>query len=236
MKKQIIIIVLIIFFIPSIGLSQNKRKKKKKISSIEQTRITSIKQINNLHNGVLLVRLKTKKMSISALKEIGKNELAHKVEIKQSNLNKEIISAFRDNFDFCPVFFFYSDYSQNIRDKQFDKVVFLNDNLLSDNISTFDNRNFFTAEFGIIEQDTSKYYESYYYEKENSNYERHSKYYGGTNMGFGALIIKSNQFIQLRRPFPYYVRTFDSFPIKRKKSKVVRKMNQRLHKFYNLNH
>jgi hypothetical protein len=52
-------------------------------------------------------------------------------------------------------------------------------------------------------------------------------------MGFGALVIKSDQFIQLKKPFPYYVRTFDSLPIKRSPKTVVKKMNKKLHRFYN---
>ena len=57
-----------------------------------------------------------------------------------------------------------------------------------------------------------------------------------TSLGFEALIIKDKNFIQLKKPFPYYVRTFSSLfrPIKRTKSETVRKMNNDLISYYKL--
>ena len=69
--------------------------------------------------------------------------------------------------------------------------------------------------------------------KSKNGLERRTRYNNsGTNMGFGALVIKNDQFIQLTRPFPYYVRTFDSFPFKRKPEEVIKKLNRKLHLFY----
>jgi hypothetical protein len=51
-------------------------------------------------------------------------------------------------------------------------------------------------------------------------------------MGFDALIISSDKFIQLRRPFPYYVRTRDAMPKSKVIFKTVAKMNKKLHRFY----
>ncbi len=63
--------------------------------------------------------------------------------------------------------------------------------------------------------------------------ERKESYTGGTNFGFGALLIRDKNFVQLTCPFPYYVRTFDSLGfLERKKEKTVRKMNDQLHRFY----
>ena len=49
--------------------------------------------------------------------------------------------------------------------------------------------------------------------------------------GFTGLVIKDSNFIQLPRPFPFYVRDFQSLPNRKKPSKVVKKMNARLYKW-----
>jgi len=133
---------------------------------------------------------------------------------------------------FVPLTFFYSDYSQEVLDKQFDKVEFLNANLQYDSTIIFNNTPFLTAEFGIIEQDTAKYFDGYYIVEGKDGLEKLTKYSGGTDMTFGALIIKNELFFQLRKPFPYYSRTLSSIPFKRKPKNVIAKMNRQLHNFY----
>ncbi len=192
-------------------------------------------EIKILKEGVLLVRLRTKENSILALKRIGRDKLANKIEEKQINYNKKIVSAFRTNFTFCPTYFFYSNYSDSIISKQIKGVIFLNDSLQADSTIKLTTTNFLTAEFGIIEQDTAKYLDSYYSYSGDSGLERRSSYYGEPDMGFGVLKIMSDQFVQLKNPFPYYVRTFDSLPIKRKFSKTVLKMNKLLFNYYTMN-
>ncbi len=207
-----------------------------KIRFRKRMRFITNDQINQLKDGALLVRLQSKKKSITALRKIGKDHLADKIETKQRNYNVKIVSAFKTNFNFCPTYFFFSDFSQNIRDRQFDKVIFLSDSLFADSTTKFNQSNFLIAEFGTIEQDTAKYFSHNSYEPAGSwSLKPTSNYYGGPRMGYGALIIKSNQLIQLRRPFPYYVRTFDSLPIRRSPNKTVKKMNKKLYKFYKKN-
>lgn len=66
---------------------------------------------------------------------------------------------------------------------------------------------------------------------------RQTTYYNSSSeASFGALVIKSSDFVQMRSPFPYYVKTFDSFPIKRKPKKVVKIMNENLHYYYSMNY
>jgi hypothetical protein len=56
-------------------------------------------------------------------------------------------------------------------------------------------------------------------------------YYGSSDMGFEALIVKNDQFMQLKSPFPYYVRTFNSLPVRKSNNKTVKKMNDKLFHF-----
>ena len=218
MKIQLFLIGVLVFLVSSIGFAQKRTDINKQLAR---------EQINQLHNGVLLVRLQTKKKSIEALKKRGQLKLAGEIKAKQESLNKEIVSAFQRNFDFCPTYFFYSNYSQEIIDKSFEEIQFLDKNLLPDTKIKFDNKSFLTAEFGTIEQDTTNRVPV------NNGAEKQEQKYSGSNMGFGALIIKSEQFNQLKKPFPFYVRTYDSLPIKRKPRVVVRKMNEKLHEFLN---
>lgn len=230
MNMQKIIVGFLILLTSTAGLAQDPTEMKKKVSFRKQSKMLIKQQINQLHDGALLVRLKTRKNSIAALRKIGKDKLADKIEKRQAAINKDIVSAFQDNFDFCPTYFFFSDFSKDVRERLFDNVEFLNDSLLPDTTIMFNSMSFLTAEFGTIEQDTEKYFDGYYYAPGENGLERQTRYYGGPNMGSGALVIKSDQFIQLRKPFPYYVRTFDSLPIKRKPKNVVRIMNKKLHK------
>lgn len=188
----------------SVDTKQTNVTKEQNNPSHIRTPVQAGEQINQLKNGALLVRLQTKNKSISALRKNGNDKLADKIETEQKSRNMEIVSAFKAGFNFCPVYFFFSDDSQNIRERQFDKVVFLSKSLLPDTTIKFTKDHFLTAEFGTTDGDTS----------------------------FGALIIKSDQLIQLKRPFPYYVRTFGSLPIKRSAYKTVKKMNKKLHQFY----
>ena len=225
--NRLLSILLLVVMAQTVVRAQEK-KDAKRPSQRNQNKMRMKEQIKKLKEGVLLVRLQTKENSIIALRKIGRDDLANKTVTKQIDYNLEIISAFRKNFTFCPTYFFFSNYSDSILSKQINGIIFLNDSLKPDPIIKLNNNNFLTAEFGIIEQDTAKYFESYYYYSSGNGLERRSSYYGGPDMRFGVLKIMSEQLIQLKRPFPYYVRTYT----KRKLSKVVSLMNRKLISYY----
>lgn len=228
-----IIIGLLLLFISSAGFSQETHTKKKKIRYRKQLNAITKVQINELKDGALLVRLKTKKNSIAALQKIGKNEAAEKLELKQAAYNLNIVTSFKKYFTFCPTYFFYSDYSTNIKEREFDKVLFLNEKLQADSSIKFVYKTFLTADFGTIEQDTVKYFANYSMEQDkNLGTQKVKTYNGGPDFGFDALIIRNDKFIQLRDPFPYFERTRDPMPNKRKLEKVIKKINKRFFKFY----
>ncbi len=214
----------------SVVFAQEKQpKERKQIEQLMQEKIRVLK------NGALLVRLHTRENSIEALKNAGNPEQAQKVAEKQMAENKEIIQAFRSEFKFCPVYFFPSKYSENVASGKMDEVVFYNDNLAEDPGIKFVQSDFLTAEFGTLDPDTASYYDGEYYDRSGKSLEEKDAQYGGSNMGIEALKIMSRQFIQLRAPFPYYIRTYDSLPIERKFSKTVSKMNKELNEYYSQN-
>ncbi|MEP7168672.1 MAG: hypothetical protein ABI855_04825 [Bacteroidota bacterium] len=233
MIRSLAVFLVLIFAQPVVNAQEKSQSKK--VSQRKQTRIMMKGQITQLKDGALLVRLQTKENSIIALSQIGKYDLSDKIKNRQLNYNKEIISAFKNNFTFCPVYFFFSSYSDSILSGHVKGIIFLNDSLLPDTGIKMKSGKFLTAEFGIIEQDTTKYFSNYYFCEGENGLETKSLYYGGPDLRFGVLKIMSDQLVQLKEPFPYYVRTFNSLPVKRKLSKAVLRMNKKLLSYYEKN-
>ncbi|MBL0072326.1 MAG: hypothetical protein IPP34_11195 [Bacteroidetes bacterium] len=228
-----ILLLLILLFTTSTAYAQGVQTKGRKVSSRNQRIILAKDQIKQLKEGALFFRLKTRKNSIAAVRKMGKEKLADKLEKRQSDYNLSIISAFNTKFKFCPTYFFFSNDSTEIKENDFDKVIFLNNRLLEDSTIKFTEQYFLIADFATIEQDTAKYFSYYSFEpRAIGGVMRISNYHGGPNMGLGALIVRSKNFIQLKRPFPYYVRNFDSQPKERSHEKAVRRLNKKLYKFY----
>lgn len=223
MKKLIILLVML----PLLSFAQ----KEKKVRPRQQAKIKATANIQQLKKSVLLVRLSEKKNTINAMKKVGKDKLAAKTKHKQREKNKKIIAAFLSNFDFCPVYFFFSDDSKYIRNKQLDSVIFLNENLEHDTSIKVNTRTFFTAELGVTEPDTTNYSSETYFDKGKKS----TTYYGAGEISLSALIIKDDQIYQLGKPFPYYVREYAGLPFQARIAKMVRKMNQKLISFYKKN-
>ncbi len=222
-----------LFFLSLTGISQVPITNKKKETYREQINTATTEQINQLKDGVLLVSLKTRNNSINALRKYGKNKQADELEKRQAEHNLTIISAFKTNFNFCPTYFFYSDNSIHVKENQLDKVIFLNENMNPDTTIQINNKKFLVAEFGTVVQDTAKYFSHYTYEPDgNLSVKRVSHYYGGPSLGYNALIISSEKLNQLRRPFPYYVKTYSEMPKKEVVFDSVSTMNRKLNKFY----
>jgi hypothetical protein len=229
MKNILLILTLVIAFQ---GYTQIAPPEKKNMSYRRYFRKMSKYQILSLKEGTLLVRLHTKASTIAALRKNGNDKEADNLELKQVVMNQSIVNAFREKFSFCPVYFFYSYDSPFVNEKQFDKITFLNDHLKTDTTIKFAGKYYLTAEFGTIDQDTTARFDSYYYDRGENGLEKRTLYYGGSNMGFGALIIKSDIFVQLHKPFPYYVRTFETVPFVVNTNHIVAKMNKKLNKYY----
>ena len=232
-SRKRVLPLLLICLLPAISLAQLVSATAPEPSTSLKKSDLAHRQIVDLHDGALLVRLLTKRKSIEGLRERGLEKQAAKVEAEQIKTNQMIVAAFVDAFDFCPIFFVYTDQTDLIKQGKMDQVVFLGHDLQPDSSIRFRGDRFFTAEFGIILPDTSKSVDSYRKTDEVTGTTTTHHYAQGGSMGFGALLIKSDIFVQLRRPFPYYTRTFASLLISRSHKKVVKKMNRHLHKFYN---
>jgi len=186
-----------------------------------------------MKDGALLVRLQTRSQSIETLKDRGMEDKAKQLEERQRNQNLEYVEAFISEFDFAPVYFFRSEDSKLVKEGRLDEVVFLDGEMNADSSIKVMKKIIYTAEFGTVDPDDSKRREDYRLEKDSSGVKQKPTYYGSADMGFEALVIMNDQFVQLRRPFPYYVRTFGKKGIiNRSPKKTVRKMNEKLFQFY----
>ena len=139
--------VLILFSSTISCICQTLNRKEQRIYN----RYISYKQIDSLKNGgVILHKLQTSTNKIAALKKINKERLANEAYINQSDINKTIMDDYKANFNFCPVYFFYSDSITNIINGK------INGNLLDQNLRVDTNlkptiERFYIAQFSNLE-------------------------------------------------------------------------------------
>ena len=175
------------------------------------------------NDGALLVRLSTKESQIAALRQKGKDKVADELAARQATINRNIINGFKENYTIGPVYFFFTEQTQAIRNKDFASVTFLDANLKPDTSIKFSGEKFLTAEFASIDQNeikpTSKYDKAH-----------GTQYHNGSVTTFEALILKDDQVVQLTDPYLVYVKTYESMFLRRTADNVIRKFNDKLKK------
>lgn len=89
-----------------------------------QNEITPKEQLIMLkEKGVLLVRLHSSRNKINALREKGYEEDATSTEAEQRRVNREIVYAFIEKYDFSEVYFFYDYNSTEILNGNFKEFL-----------------------------------------------------------------------------------------------------------------
>lgn len=191
-----------------IGLSYriNKRNPPGESERSRRKRVAK-RQIKELRDGALLVRLKTAKPTINAMRSKGFNRWAERTEKDQRIENLSIVNAFRNAYNFSELKFFYSHDSRKVRNGEFEGI-FLNDSLEVDsNILLRNPENVFTCELTNIEQDTAQYFSHYeLVQTGNFAFVQVPRFYGAGGNTFYSFVVKDQDFNQLSRPFPYYSR------------------------------
>ena len=122
--KIISIITLLLILLSAISFAQKSKDK-------------SRANIIMLKSGALFVRLKTSELKINALKSKGMLKEAEEIRVAQENTNKSIVAAFKANFTFCPVYFFYSNYSTQVKEGKY-KGLIMDVNMQTDSSFTSD--------------------------------------------------------------------------------------------------
>lgn len=80
--------------------------------------------IEAMKGGVLLVRLQNYNKKVEAMQSRGMQEKADEVLREQKEKHQEIMQAFKTSFQFCKVYFFYSDNTTQVKDGKFDGILF----------------------------------------------------------------------------------------------------------------
>ncbi len=226
----------------------------KTLTQRKKSKLSAKEQIGILKNGALLVRLKTRQQNIEALRRTGSDALAAKIEKRQARTNLKIVSVFIRFFDFCPMYFFHSNYTEQVKEGKLDEVVFLNivtrDSFLSpsspdktkkirDYILLPDSSikpassDFLIAEFGQVEPDTFGFPDQYTVDFDTDGHRKsYTTYYVGRAYAFYGLLIRDDQFIQLGHPFPFNVKPWDILNERASIKVAVRTMNRNLAWFY----
>lgn len=191
--------------------------------------VIAFQQIKDLRNNAILVRLKTSENQINALKEMGRYADAEALQKKQFARNLEIINAFKKNFNFCPVYFFYSSSSFYIKHNQYSGRL-LNDSLVADTSIKFNYTKAYIAEFDFIEPDTIYSGQT---SDDQKNYLSDSSLTLSNTHLTEALVIRNSYFTQLKKPFPYYVK-MEEWMTRKSYAMAVGIFNEQLHRFLKL--
>jgi len=183
--------------------------------------------ITNLKEGVLLIRLSSERRKLEELdRRIANDKLDAKSRERLKRLKKEVIedrdktnqefvTAFSNEYDFSELFFFYDTASVSLK-RGVQEGIFLDKDMnLAPSIS-LEGRPFLVLRSGSLKENTS---------------------------GLEALVIMDQEFEDLARPFPYYVRMRGIGHLlakllnpgkvsRRSGQKLAEKLNERLWEFH----
>jgi hypothetical protein len=191
----------------------------------------AIQQVKHLGSGVLLVRLHRRNTVIAPLQAKGLDAEAQRIETEQRELNESIINAFKNEWDFTPVYFFYSDQSNAVLNRDWENVTLMDSTMSQVHPFEAGARNFLIAEFGSLQQEAGEHFELHYVNEEGEWKKEAYGHPGAANYGLTGLHIMSNRFDAVSKPFPAYVRTFNPLPFRRNPAKAVKLLNKKMHAF-----
>ncbi|MFK7771423.1 MAG: hypothetical protein AB8F94_04755 [Saprospiraceae bacterium] len=160
--------------------------------SVNLRKDTATDQLNNMQSGVMLIRLPTNEAKIAKLKKMGRSDLAKKESAEMAQFHSDILKSFDKNFTFCPVYYYYSDKSVEVKNGN------LNGNLFDANLNNitslpFSEKQKFYAEFGFVYQ-------------EELTVEKNGQPVKVAGIGGKkAFVIRTHEDLQPLRPFPYTI-------------------------------
>lgn len=228
-------LTLILFvLIASFGFSQNATFKSNS-DYRKAMKAKAKKDIQLLQNGVLLVRIHGRSQEINYYKKYNNVKAAQKVDEQTKTFNKELIKAFRQGFNFCPVYFFEDTFSMQVRNGEFDKIIFYSDSLTQDPMIKVTTSNYYIAELGFTEGDTTGFRSDYFIESDEDGTGKETRLYKEENLNISAFVIRDKNFVMLREPFPYYSKIFGKNPSFVRMRKKLYLWNSELNAFLGFN-
>lgn len=183
-----------------------------------QSDLDAATAIRQLKDGVLLVRLTSGDSRIRALQQAGRSRQAEAVRQQVADQNRIILQAFRQEFTFCPVWFFYGESITRLQQGE-QSGFFLNDSLQPDNKLHLNDRFFLIAALG----------RAVHYESADRRQEPPPQ----PGLFGESLVVYDRQMRQLRPPFPYAAREdFLSYLLGDDWPKKVRSLDRRFKAYY----
>ena len=140
----------------------------------------------------MFIRLPTNEAKIAKLKTMGRSDLAKKESAEMAQFHSDILKSFEKNFTFCPVYYYYSDKSVEVKNGNFDGNLF---DAKLNNVSAlpFSKKQKFYAEFGFVHQ-------------EELTVEKNGQSVKVAGLGGKkAFVIRTHEGIQPLSPFPYTI-------------------------------
>lgn len=229
------ILIFLYCLISCFCISQNatfKGNKEYRLKMKEKAKV----DIKNLKEGILLVRLDSRSEEIKFLREHNRAKRAKKMETRMYGRNLTIVSTFKKHFSFCPVYFFEDTFSVQVLKGDFSNVLFYNDSLKQDQSIVVNSSNYFIAEHGFTQGDTTSYRQDFYIEKNENGLVKEQKRHSEENLNISAFVIRDKSFVQLREPFPYYSKIVGRNPSKGLIQIRIKQFSEAIEDFYSLNY
>jgi hypothetical protein len=209
--KITLIFLLVVF--ATYGQEPFRIEEKKKATEDAQEHIREFK------SGFLLVRLDDKKKEIEYYNKYENFDEAKRIQEKQGKINDQILLAFKKYFTMCPVYYFNMSDTRNLLDEKYAAIkVYDAFGVEVPNVDLSTGK-FYIAEFGIANQDEVT-------NDENVNDGEYNE-----RMAVSALVIRTNTLLELRDPFPYFVRYNIMGGLKSRYLGPVKKMQEKLSAF-----
>ncbi len=179
------------------------------------------KELKNMQNAVLLVRLRSYKKQIEIYQDKGLFDRVEQIKKERDARNHKIMLAFEEAFDYCPVYFFYNSDTEKIKNKNFSNV-FINRQMKLDSSIVIHPKDYYIGEFGYH----NAYTENMDYSQQEASDSHLNRATDFSNYGF---VIMDSQFKMLPKPFPSFTMGYFAF-VKRKPAKILKRANQKLKK------
>jgi len=199
---------------------------------VRDRKVNSFRQVIELKDGFLLIMLHEGKSKCTRLRELGLDELADQAEQRQRGKNLGIINTFRQQFHFCPVYFFGNSQAEKFLAYGIDSITFIDDKLQYSDVRPPRDKKFLVGEFDRLQMDTAKYFSGYRLSTTDTGAWQKPSYYSTSTFVFQAYIVESPQLVQLRRPFKYYVWIIETKNKILFMDSIIRKTNRRLARFH----
>lgn len=230
--KHVIITIIVSLVAVSFIYAQEPVTVERLKNDREKRRGSAIENIRELKEGALLVRLDQQERRIDYYQKYNNENEVRKIKAKALKENLAIINAFKTYYKFGNVYYMAMEDSRLLLEGKIDQIRFYNDSGQVDKRIVPSEVNFFVADFSYVEQDTSIFLSSYTPTPNDPNNPRGETYFGGSKTSKPALVIRNDNFQQLRDPFPFYTSYSPFGKVSKKFRLPVKRLQEQLEIFY----